>query len=348
MTTPPFDSNIEVTVLWKDPLQASLYMNGTRTDKSNVFNSRLPLNHITFDKEGTYTCRAYYTVNGRQSPRKRRIYYLAISESSYSIYTPWSIILSYLFAVSIGLANPSVYVIGSGSREAGSSYTLTCTVSLSVRARGNSVSIQWEGPGISTTAVNDDSSDKEISRHLALDPLTLAHRGIYTCTATYMLNGRQTSGNGRKNIIVTSKWPHSSLSVYQHLATYHIAVPSPSVTLTLGGRVKETALVGEDVVLYCNIQLYGVKRGGDAEVDVTWRKDVFKVANSTRVIYSGPAGYGARVHSTVTFSPVKVSDSALYQCLVTVTSLQGQPTVTAHSQYLLSVPGIITMLVSLM
>lgn len=117
--------------------------------------------------------------------------------------------LSYLYCLYIGLANLSLYVIGSGSGEAGSSYTLTCTVSLSIRARGSSVSIQWEGPGISTTAVNDDSSDKEISRHLALDPLTLAHSGIYTCTATYILNGRQTSGNDRKNIAVTSKWPHS-------------------------------------------------------------------------------------------------------------------------------------------
>lgn len=88
VTTPPFDSNIEVTVLWKDPLQASLYMNGTPTDKSNVFNSRLPLNHLTFDKEGTYVCRASYTVNGRESPGKRRNYYLAISELSHSLYTP--------------------------------------------------------------------------------------------------------------------------------------------------------------------------------------------------------------------------------------------------------------------
>lgn len=129
---------------------------------------------------------------------------------------------------------------------------------------------------------------------------------------------------------------------------YHIAVPSPLVTLTLVGRVKETALVGEDIILYCNIQLYGVKRGSDVEVNVTWHKDIFEVANSTRVIYSSPAGYGARVHSMVTFSPVQVSDTALYQCLVNVTSLQGQPTVTAQSQYLLSVPGIITMLVSFM
>lgn len=120
------------------------------------------------------------------------------------------------------------------------------------------------------------------------------------------------------------------------------------MSLTLSGRVKEIALVGEDIILYCNIQLYGVKKGGDVEVYVTWRKAIFEVANSTRVIYSGPAGYGTRVYSTVTFSPVQLSDAALYQCLVTVTSLQGQPTVTAQSQYILSVPGIIIMLVSLM
>ena len=40
----------------------------------------------------------------------------------------------------------SVELVGSGSREVGSVYTLPCTVALSHRASDSSVSILWEGP----------------------------------------------------------------------------------------------------------------------------------------------------------------------------------------------------------
>ena len=40
----------------------------------------------------------------------------------------------------------SVEVRGSGRGRVGVVYTLTCTVTLSHRARDSSVSIQWQGP----------------------------------------------------------------------------------------------------------------------------------------------------------------------------------------------------------
>ena len=64
----------------------------------------------------------------------------------------------------------SVELVGSGSREVGSVYTLTCTVTLSHRASDSSVSILWEGP--STFEETVDTSDKDlVTRQLSLDPI---------------------------------------------------------------------------------------------------------------------------------------------------------------------------------
>lgn len=65
--------------------------------------------------------------------------------------------------------------------------------------------IQWEGPGISTAPMDDVSTKKIISRQLSLDPLTLAHRGEYVCTANYTLDGKQNSRSDKKSVRVTSK-----------------------------------------------------------------------------------------------------------------------------------------------
>ena len=78
----------------------------------------------------------------------------------------------------------SVELVGSGSMEVGSVYTLTCTVALSHRASDSSVSILWEGPSTheQTVAISDKGL---VTRQLSLDPLSLADSGDYTCTASY-------------------------------------------------------------------------------------------------------------------------------------------------------------------
>ena len=97
-------------------------------------------------------------------------------------------------------------VMGSGSGEAGSPYTLTCTVTLLHRASDSSVSIQWQGPHPHTvTTANDISTNEVVSSQLLLDPLTLADGGDYTCTATYTVSEKTSEGSGSTTIIVISK-----------------------------------------------------------------------------------------------------------------------------------------------
>ena len=107
-------------------------------------------------------------------------------------------------------------VTGSGSGEAGSPYTLTCTVTLLHRAGDSSVSIQWQGPhphtvttanDISTNATTTDMSTNEtVSSQLPLNPLTLADGGDYTCTATYTVGNQNTTGSGNTTVIAISKF----------------------------------------------------------------------------------------------------------------------------------------------
>ena len=82
------------------------------------------------------------------------------------------------------------FVIPSNSREIGVPFTLTCTVTLSHRARDSSVSIQWQGPSTDYQPTVDRFSDNTLLIHeLTLGPLTLAHGGDYTCTAVYTVDG---------------------------------------------------------------------------------------------------------------------------------------------------------------
>ena len=104
------------------------------------------------------------------------------------------------------LEDLSMNVTGSGSEEAGSPYTLTCTVTLLHRASDSSVSIQWQGPHPHTvTTTTDMSTNEVVSSRLPLDPLTLADGGDYTCTATYTVGEKTSEGTGNTTIIVISK-----------------------------------------------------------------------------------------------------------------------------------------------
>ena len=97
-------------------------------------------------------------------------------------------------------------VTGPGSGEAGSPYTLTCTVTLLHRASDSSVSIQWQGPHRLTLPITTDMSTNEmVSSQLSLDPFTLADGGDYTCTATYAVGEKTTTGNGNTTVFVISK-----------------------------------------------------------------------------------------------------------------------------------------------
>ena len=91
-------------------------------------------------------------------------------------------------------------VTASGSAMAGSSLTLTCTVTLPTGV-SETPTVQWEGPGLSTAGSVGGSGSTYTSQQ-TLDPLTLSQAGDYTCTANYSVNGT-TSPEGSDTVIVT-------------------------------------------------------------------------------------------------------------------------------------------------
>ena len=115
----------------------------------------------------------------------------------------------------------SVNVTGSGSGEAGSPYTLLCTVTLSHRASDSSVSIQWQGPHPHTVTTDDMSTNEMVSSQLPLDPLTLADGGDYTCTATYTVDDKTTTESESTTVFVISKFTSLYLTTHILYTTYY-------------------------------------------------------------------------------------------------------------------------------
>ena len=111
--------------------------------------------------------------------------------------------ISYILKLSPGVVEMSVEVRGSGRGRVGVVYTLTCTVTLSHRARDSSVSIQWQGPSTDEQTTDDTTGNRVVTRQLSLDPLTLANGGTYTCTAQYIVNGVEiTTGSGSDTVAI--------------------------------------------------------------------------------------------------------------------------------------------------
>ena len=105
-------------------------------------------------------------------------------------------------------------LVGSGTREVGSVYTLTCTVALFHRASDSSVSILWEGPSTHEKTV-DTTDSRLVTRQLSLDPLSLADGGDYTCTASYTTDGGTTvTRSDTERVIPISKSPPVLTSLY--------------------------------------------------------------------------------------------------------------------------------------
>ena len=133
----------------------------------------------------------------------------------------------------IAVGEMSVELVGSGSREVGSVYTLTCTVALSHRARDSSVSIQWLGPSTDEQTV-DTTDNRVVTSQLSLDPLSLAHGGDYTCTASYTVDGGTTvTTSDTERVIPISKFSPSYL-----LAFFYQFLHINSTSSICGGQNK--------------------------------------------------------------------------------------------------------------
>ena len=74
-----------------------------------------------------------------------------------------------------------------------------------------------------------------------------------------------------------------------------ISVPPPSVMV----RSDDVILVGEYVVVYCDVDLIGVTRGSDVAVDVSWFQDSVPVRTDSRVSISGVTGDEDGGHSSL-------------------------------------------------
>ena len=100
---------------------------------------------------------------------------------------------------------------GEGSGVVGTSYTLTCRVSLPSGVEPDSLDIQWLGPSTDEQTV-DTTDNRVVTSQLSLDPLSLAHGGDYTCTASYTVDGGTTvTTSDTERVIPISKFSPSNL-----------------------------------------------------------------------------------------------------------------------------------------
>ena len=88
---------------------------------------------------------------------------------------------------------PEVILSGSGSRVAGTSYTLTCTVTPPTGVQlDDSVppNIQWSWPDTTLlTPTNPSQISSVYISTITLNPLQETHSGQYSCSASYSLGG---------------------------------------------------------------------------------------------------------------------------------------------------------------
>ena len=122
---------------------------------------------------------------------------------------------------------------GEGSGVVGTSYTLTCRVSLPSGVEPDSLDIQWLGPSTDEQIV-DTTNNRVVTRQLSLDPLSLARGGDYTCTASYTVDGQTTvTTSDTERVIPISKFSPSYL-----LALFYQFLHINSTSSICGGQNK--------------------------------------------------------------------------------------------------------------
>ena len=86
---------------------------------------------------------------------------------------------------------PVVVVSGEGLGEVGSSYSLTCRVTLPLGVAEVSPNIQWKRPNMPYTPAStpDSTSSRQFHTTLELNPLQSADAGEHFCQASYSLGG---------------------------------------------------------------------------------------------------------------------------------------------------------------
>ena len=195
------DFQIVVNITWRYP--------SGRNYISNPIVTQMPSSKTSYhtpDDEGNYTCTAQMFVDEvllketeeiyQFIRRKITFFYFIISCSNTYSHTA---LISMILSVDV-----------TGSRVhglVGTSYTLTCIVTLNTIIPGSHVSIQCEGPGLSNYEHTDRSDDTVIVYEVEIDKLTLADDGEYTCIARYMnpLDPIVTNGSGNMSLSILGK-----------------------------------------------------------------------------------------------------------------------------------------------
>ena len=237
---------------------------------------------------------------------------------------------------------------GEGSAEAGSEGpTLTCTVRETISGLTNMPSALWVGPSGPVddgerVTLTGTTSNVTATLTLTFPSLLTSQAGGYTCQGTVVTPA------GVDDVTITSTPPHyvtvsckyqrMELFVHDFDHLYHflypispisvyvsLPVPTPSVSLSVpSGPLYE----GTSQTLTCTVTL-PEPVDTDVTVGVVWRFNSTPVAPSARIQIPPVSSTRSPFTSTLTLSPLNMSDDGQFSCEATADS--ASPHITASS-----------------
>ena len=248
----------------------------------------------------------------------------------------------YFFSSSLAVPTGSVeveteVVSGEGRVEAGSGgLTLTCTVRETISGLTNMPSALWMGPSGSvedgeTVTLTRTTSEITATLTLTFPSLLTSQAGGYTCQGTVV------TPVGVDNVTITSTPPHYVTVRCKYM--YHVVcmflslcvnllspicislpVPTPSVSLSVpSGPLYE----GTSQTLTCTVTL-PEPMDTDVTVGVVWRFTDTPVDPSARIQISPVSSTRSPFTSTLTLSPLSMSDAGQFSCEATADSAASQ------------------------
>ena len=216
--------------------------------------------------------------------------------------------------------------------EAGSGgLTLTCTVRETISGLTNMPSAHWIGPSGPVTSGDDIVMTQTVLDNMTANvtvtfsSLHTSHAGEYTCQGTVVTPAgvENATFNSAINVTVSCKCCGSCLSSSSILC---ICVSPPVPTPTLDLSVPSGPLYeGTSQTLACSVTLPDTV-DTDVTVDVQWTLP----ASSDRVVISVVSSMRSPFISTLTLSPLGMSDAGQYACEATADS--SSQYITASSQ----------------
>ena len=240
-------------------------------------------------------------------------------------------------------------VSGEGSAEAGSGGpTLTCTVRETISGLTNMPSALWVGPsgpvedGESVT-LTGTTSDVTATLTLTFPSLLTSQAGGYTCQGTVVtpagLDDVNITYTPPHYVNVSCKYQRMEFFVHDFDHLYHflhpishisacfhlymfpslcvsLPVPTPNSSLSVpSGPLYE----GTSQTLTCTVTL-PEPVDTNVTVGVVWRFTNTQIVNSTRIQISPVSSTRSPFTSTLTLSPLSMSDAGQFSCEATADS----------------------------